>query len=153
MKICPKCSETHTKPGKFCSRSCANSRTWSEESKKKRGDSLKEFIKSNPCWKENQIAKLDQRKETMSKTLYEKHKERFLNGVMVDRSNIKKWLIELVGEFCFVCKMLPIWQDEYLSLQVDHINGKNDDNRFENVRLICPNCHSQTSTFAGKKRL
>jgi 5-methylcytosine-specific restriction endonuclease McrA len=37
-----------------------------------------------------------------------------------------------------------------ISLQLDHINGIRTDNRLENLRLLCPNCHSQTETFCGK---
>ena len=37
-----------------------------------------------------------------------------------------------------------------LTLQLDHINGINNDNRKENLRFLCPNCHSQTDTFAGR---
>lgn len=39
-----------------------------------------------------------------------------------------------------------------LTLQLDHINGKNNDHRIENLRLLCPNCHSITETYAGKKQ-
>jgi len=35
-------------------------------------------------------------------------------------------------------------------LVLDHINGVNNDNRLENLRFLCPNCNSQTATFAGK---
>lgn len=42
------------------------------------------------------------------------------------------------------------WRGKPLSLQIDHINGVNNDNRLENLRFLCPNCHSQTETFAGK---
>jgi hypothetical protein len=38
-----------------------------------------------------------------------------------------------------------------LPLQLDHINGVVTDNRYENLRWLCPNCHSQTETFAGRK--
>jgi len=40
--------------------------------------------------------------------------------------------------------------EEPLSLQVDHINGINNDNRLENLRVLCPNCHSMTNTFCAK---
>jgi ssDNA-binding Zn-finger/Zn-ribbon topoisomerase 1 len=44
------------------------------------------------------------------------------------------------------------WQGKDLTLQLDHINGKSRDNRLENLRLLCPNCHSQTDTFCRRKK-
>ena len=41
------------------------------------------------------------------------------------------------------------WMNQQLTLQLDHINGISDDNRKENLRFLCPNCHSQTKTFGG----
>ena len=46
---------------------------------------------------------------------------------------------------------LSSWRDRPLSLHLDHINGVNNDNRFENLRFLCPNCHSQTATYCKKK--
>ncbi len=48
------------------------------------------------------------------------------------------------------CKLGPIWNNKKLVLQIDHINGIHDDNRLENLRFLCPNCHSQTENFAGR---
>ena len=53
---------------------------------------------------------------------------------------------------CSICSQGPVWNGKPLVLQLDHINGINNDNRPENLRLLCPNCHTQTDTFAGKKR-
>ncbi|MBS3942178.1 MAG: HNH endonuclease [Actinobacteria bacterium] len=50
---------------------------------------------------------------------------------------------------CAVCD-LNTWLSRPLVLQLDHINGDRRDNRRENLRFLCPNCHSQTNTFAGK---
>jgi hypothetical protein len=53
---------------------------------------------------------------------------------------------------CEMCGLGPEWMGHPLILQLDHINGKNTDNRVENLRILCPNCHSITETFCGKQR-
>jgi hypothetical protein len=54
---------------------------------------------------------------------------------------------------CSVCNLPPFWQGKNLTLILDHINGKNHDNRLENLRWVCPNCDMQLDTtgFKGKK--
>jgi Zn finger protein HypA/HybF involved in hydrogenase expression len=50
---------------------------------------------------------------------------------------------------CSECGIFE-WLGKELSLHIDHINGINNDNRLENLRFLCPNCHSQTDTYCGK---
>lgn len=49
---------------------------------------------------------------------------------------------------CDMCGLGDSWQKKRLVLQIDHRNGNRLDNRLENLRYLCPSCHSQTRTFA-----
>lgn len=48
---------------------------------------------------------------------------------------------------CLECGIKNEWNRKPIVLEIDHINGKSSDNRIENLRMLCPNCHSQTNTY------
>jgi hypothetical protein len=50
---------------------------------------------------------------------------------------------------CEVCR-LDRWNGRPIPLELDHVNGKRDDNRLSNLRIVCPNCHAQTETYRGR---
>ncbi len=75
------------------------------------------------------------------------------SGYRGSTSLLKRRLIEagLLNQRCSRCE-LKSWLDEPISLHLDHINGSRNDHRLENLRLLCPNCHSQTPTYCGKNK-
>lgn len=67
---------------------------------------------------------------------------------------IRRALAELGRpELCEGCGIGPEWQSHPLTLEVDHISGDWSDNRPDNLRLLCPNCHSVTDTYCRKNSL
>lgn len=57
-----------------------------------------------------------------------------------------------VPELCAMCGIEPTWQGYPLSLEVDHIDGDWHNNQQDNLRLVCPNCHSTTDTYRGRAK-
>ena len=70
------------------------------------------------------------------------------NRNVLRRHIIKNNLIEYK---CAICGITQ-WNNKTLSLELDHINGINNDNRLENLRFLCPNCHSQTCTYGSRNQ-
>lgn len=66
-------------------------------------------------------------------------------------SSIRKSLLWYYDHKCQKCGN-DKWNGEKIPLEIDHINGNPDDNNFDNLRLICPNCHAQTDTYKGKNK-
>lgn len=50
---------------------------------------------------------------------------------------------------CQICDLGPVWMDRPMILELDHINGDDHDNRINNLRYLCPNCHTQTLTHSA----
>ncbi|MER5962437.1 HNH endonuclease signature motif containing protein [Streptomyces sp. NPDC002057] len=57
-----------------------------------------------------------------------------------------------VRKQCAMCGNEAVWRGRPLPLEVDHIDGDWRDNRIENLRFLCPNCHSTTPGYRGRDR-
>jgi len=75
------------------------------------------------------------------------------NSPVRSNGTLKERLLKngMLKNECAFCKLGPEWKGLALVLQLDHINGDNKDNRLENLRILCPNCHTQTETHSGKR--
>ena len=52
---------------------------------------------------------------------------------------------------CELCGLYE-WQDNPIPLELHHINGNNRDNRLDNLKLLCPNCHALTDSYRGRNK-
>lgn len=77
-------------------------------------------------------------------------KEKIESGIVLDIGNMKRYLLEIRGNICEHCGLGNSWNNLPLSLQIDHIDGNSDNNLLNNLRILCPNCHTQTDTWCHR---
>jgi 5-methylcytosine-specific restriction endonuclease McrA len=76
----------------------------------------------------------------------------FERGEIATRLTIRKLLIKTKGNQCAVCSLPGIWHGKPITMIVDHEDGNASNNLPSNLRLLCPNCNSQTPTFCGRNK-
>jgi hypothetical protein len=87
------------------------------------------------------------------------HRRRPLEEILVERSSfsrnhLKQRLYDerLKEPICELCGQGEIWRGSRMAMILDHINGVSDDNRLENLRIVCPNCAATLETHCGRAR-
>lgn len=164
MASCLQCNSSTKKYNKFCNKSCAaiyNNSHRSIESRNKQKESIRSLFGTVPrkclvC--SNELPPCHQK--TCSKKCnllhrWNEQKIKIENGLVKHSSSQRKYLSESKGYSCELCSVGDQWNGKPITLQVDHIDGNPDNNYPSNLRLLCPNCHSQTPTYKGgnKKNL
>lgn len=147
VKTCLRCGAEHAKPGTYCSRSCANKRNHSPEVYRKMALALALSRKNNPL-SDAQRAHIS----TMAKKAAEKKRQQqmLLPFDMRAKYIIKEIIFAEQDKKCLHCN-LSVWLEKPIMLELDHIDGNNKNNVRSNLRLLCPNCHSQTPTWRKAK--
>lgn len=105
-------------------------------------------VQLKPTPKHKQLSGLALRSKLLTTPL----QDLLVSGKRINGPRLKRRLIAegLLEDKCSECGIGPFWNEKPLSLQVDHVNGVHNDNRLENLRILCPNCHTQSSNFAGR---
>ena len=143
MKQCPKCGAEHNKTGTFCSRTCANSRVFTEESR------LKKSVANKGKPSTRVIADLDKWKENIKQSWLNKY-----NATPFDSLGIENKRRRVFEEQNYCCNKCGIsnWQGVKIPLELEHKDGNNQNNERTNLEGLCPNCHSITDTWRGRNK-
>lgn len=158
MLNCEKCNKEHDGSfgsGRFCSKYC--SRSFSTSLKRKEiNEKVRGKLKGRPV---SIVTRSKISESLRSKGPRGPNKKRIKNEEVFIRESsfttqlVKRRIVEqnLIKYQCAICNNDATHNNKPLTLQLDHINGNNRDHRLKNLRFLCPNCHTQTETYGGKK--
>jgi 5-methylcytosine-specific restriction endonuclease McrA len=155
LKSCPKCGAAHEKPGQYCSRSCANSRQFTKETNEKKSNANVNYYAQFTREERKQI-----HREKMSLYDFDEHQRKVQEANRrrewskpyeeMSHTSARKRLLHERNYTCEECGIGNKYNGKPLSLELDHKDGNSKNNKVENLRILCPNCHSQTPTHRAK---
>jgi 5-methylcytosine-specific restriction endonuclease McrA len=97
--------------------------------------------------------KLDCYKTNQSGKGIQKPLKEYVNTKKPHHVKNKLWTLGLKEKKCEVCGLGNQYNGKPLTLELHHIDGNNTNNNFDNLQILCPNCHSQTHTYRRRKHL
>jgi hypothetical protein len=155
--FCEMCNNKHSGSygsGRFCSQSCANkfaSNLKREEVNKKVSERMRNKIDDGSLGRFQKGNKTGGNRKGWKSPFKKKLEEVMVENSTMRTVNVRRKILE-EGVLEYRCKICGVkdWLGKELTLQLDHINGNNRDHRKENLRFLCPNCHSQTETWGNK---
>jgi len=144
-KNCDKILDYEKRTSKFCNRSCAASFNNAGKSKYPKRDIV--IIECLSCGEKTTNGKYCNNKcqHTHKWEIAKKDVSSLTHG------RLKRLLIETHSHKCQICN-LDSWMNQKIPIEMDHIDGNNENNDLSNLRLLCPNCHAQTPTYKAKNK-
>ena len=105
------------------------------------------------------ISHFDRTRNARNKSKLLCHEKYLIEDILIQDSPITQKVLrgyierhKLLRYTCQICGCDGNWQGGHIALELDHINGDNKDNRLENLRYLCPNCHAMTVTYRGRNK-
>lgn len=154
---CANCNKDTSNP-KFCCRSCGVS--YNNRLKPKRTKNIRSF-ECLYCKKETEFY-TNNPKKYCSKDCQMKHKRNKLDSIIEQNGfgnghyhnvQIRNYFIRKYGNKCMICGQSgDNWNGKPMTLIVDHIDGKSNNNKLDNLRIVCPNCDCQLPTYKAKNK-
>lgn len=144
--FCITCNKENNNP-KFCSRSC--SATFNNKGIRRHGKSKNTCLQ---CFKDitrrNKFCSLECRGTyNWNLSIIKIKNKEFIPSI----KTLRKYLLT-IHPFCSACNNGTEYNFKPLALELDHIDGDSSNNELSNIRLLCPNCHSQTPTYRAKNK-
>lgn len=153
---CENCGKEHDGTygsGRFCNTICSHSFSSKTNNEKRRSNISKTFKEKKYSFQH--LSKEIRKSMTIKahEVLKEKREWLYNHGKWEDLplSYKKRKILEEQNGKCLICGLYS-WRGKPLVLHLDHIDGNKKNYSRENLRYICPNCHSQTDTYCGNKQ-
>lgn len=130
---------------KFCNSSCSSK----FNNKRRRKKSYKCLYCEEKLIRKNKFCKIECDKNWKFENVTLK---KYQKGLISDSKTLIKIFKKFNNYYCSICGNSGVWMDKSLSLQLDHIDGDFTNNMPMNLRILCPNCHTQTETWGSKNK-